>query len=370
MRLNWLITKLNTNSRRPRTQAAHHPSSRMRGSGGLVARQSSRATRYGITRFATGMNQPPAAQAGDHRRFVAPRAGRLRTALCIHIAEATTAPTRPVTHPTDATNCSVATSSRTVLLGGTATTTSTSMPASTAEPARAAMTRAIAAAARSWAGAYGRDHAGPGATTGCQRCPSQYQRPSGEYCGDALIAAHNIRVSLPHAPVSYLEANAGAGPDRPAVLDAGRTVTFAELRDRVHAAAAALRERGVVAGDVVAVSLPNVWEHVALELAIPLLGAVVMPLPLNLGAAERAWALERSGARLVVEPAEAEALCAAPFRGRREEPPADPGRVVEIALTSGTTGLPKLASLHAGLKQATFEAFTSRLAVTAADRVL
>lgn len=177
-------------------------------------------------------------------------------------------------------------------------------------------------------------------------------------------------MSRPHAPVGYLEANAAAGPDRAAVVDAGRTVTFAELRDRVHAAAAALRERGVVAGDVVAVSLPNVWEHVALELAIPLLGAVVMPLPLNLGSAERAWALERSGARLVVEPAEAEALCAAPFRGRLEEPPADPGRVVEIALTSGTTGLPKLASLHAGLKQATFEAFTSRLQVVPDDRVL
>jgi acyl-CoA synthetase (AMP-forming)/AMP-acid ligase II len=45
-------------------------------------------------------------------------------------------------------------------------------------------------------------------------------------------------------------------------------------------------------------------------------------------------------------------------------------RIVEIALTSGTTGLPKLASLSAKLKQATFEGFTSRLQVTEADRVL
>jgi len=170
--------------------------------------------------------------------------------------------------------------------------------------------------------------------------------------------------------VSYLEANAAAGPGRAAVLDAGRTVSFAELRDRVHAAAAALRERGVGPADVVAVSLPNIWEHVALELAIPLLGAVVMPMPLNLGSAERAWALERSGARLVVGQAEAERLCAAPFRSRVEPLPPDPARVVEIALTSGTTGMPKLASLHAGLKQATFEAFTSRLQVVPGDRVL
>jgi acyl-CoA synthetase (AMP-forming)/AMP-acid ligase II len=43
---------------------------------------------------------------------------------------------------------------------------------------------------------------------------------------------------------------------------------------------------------------------------------------------------------------------------------------VEVALTSGTTGMPKLASLSAGLKQATFEGFTGRLEVTEADRVL
>jgi fatty-acyl-CoA synthase len=177
-------------------------------------------------------------------------------------------------------------------------------------------------------------------------------------------------VATPHVPISYLDDNVAARPDGAAVLDAGRTVTFAELLRRVHAAAGALRGRGVEAGDVVAVSLPNVWEHVALELAIPLLGAVVMPLPLNLGRAERTWALERSGASLAVGAAEAEELCAAPDAGRLEPPPPDPRRVVEIALTSGTTGLPKLASLHAGLKQATFEAFTSRLEVTPGDRVL
>jgi len=177
-------------------------------------------------------------------------------------------------------------------------------------------------------------------------------------------------VAVPLVPVSYLEQQAAAAPGRPAVLDAGRAVTFGELRDRVHAAAAELRLAGVRAGDVVAVSLPNVWEHVALELAIPLLGAVVMPLPLALGSAEREWALARSGARLVLDQAAAERVCLAPFRGRVEPLAPDPGRVVEIALTSGTTGLPKLASLHAGLKQATFEAFTGRLEVTPDDRVL
>ena len=175
---------------------------------------------------------------------------------------------------------------------------------------------------------------------------------------------------VPLLPITYLEANAAAGPDRVAVVDANRAISFAELRERVHAAAAELRGRGVQPGDVVGVSLPNVWQYVALEIAIPLIGAVVMPLPLNLGERERAWAVDRSGARLLLERYDAEALCAAPFRGEAEPGPPDPERVVEIALTSGTTGMPKLAGLDAGLKQATFEAFTSRLEVTPGDRVL
>ena len=174
---------------------------------------------------------------------------------------------------------------------------------------------------------------------------------------------------VPQLPISYLEANAAAAPAGAAVLQGGRTVSFQELRERVHAAAGALQEDGVQPGQVIAVSLPNVWEYVALEIAIPLLGAVVMPLPLNLGERERGWALDRSGATRVVGPVEAQQLCSAPFRHPLSAPEPDPGRVVEIALTSGTTGMPKLASLHAGLKQATFEGFTARLKIRPGDRV-
>ncbi|MBJ7597608.1 MAG: hypothetical protein DLM67_04005 [Candidatus Nephthysia bennettiae] len=174
----------------------------------------------------------------------------------------------------------------------------------------------------------------------------------------------------PCVPTSYLELNARSRPEAPALVDGDLVMSFGQLRERVHAAAAALVDRGVQAGDVVAVSLPNVWEYVALELAVPLLGAVLLPLPLTLGDAERRRSLALTGASQVIDEGEAERLCSAPFRGPLEPPPADPARVVEIALTSGTTGAPKLASLHAGLKQATFEAFTSRLDVAPVDRVL
>jgi acyl-CoA synthetase (AMP-forming)/AMP-acid ligase II len=190
----------------------------------------------------------------------------------------------------------------------------------------------------------------------------------------------------PYLPVSYLEANAAAMPEAPAVIDPERNLTFGQLLDAVRGGASALREQGVARGAVVAVQLPNVWEHVVLELAIPALEAVVMPLPLTLGEAELTETLRRSGAALVVtgkggaalavarrlgiHTVAADAVC----DGRSGEgfsmPRADAARVVEIALTSGTTGLPKLASLTAGLKQATFEGFTARLGVGAGDRIL
>src|SRR2546426_1701073 len=124
----------------------------------------------------------------------------------------------------------------------------------------------------------------------------------------------------------------------------------------------------VRAGDVVGVRLPNVWQYVGLELAIPDLGAVIVPMPLSLGEHEVRWVLEKTRPRVVITGddigAAAEGLPAPPAA----EP--DPSRIVEIAMSSGTTGMPKLASLSARLKQVTFESFTSRLGITEHDRVL
>jgi len=64
----------------------------------------------------------------------------------------------------------------------------------------------------------------------------------------------------PYVPTSYLELNAKSKPAAPALIDGDRVMSFEELRERVHASAAALRDRGARAGEVVAVSLPSVWE--------------------------------------------------------------------------------------------------------------
>lgn len=133
----------------------------------------------------------------------------------------------------------------------------------------------------------------------------------------------------------------------------------------MEAAAAALVDDGVQPGEPVGLRLPNVWQYVVLEAAIRRAGGVVLPLPLTLGEAELEWALQKSGARRVLSDIPVGEGLAPPF-----PEPNSPDRVVEIALTSGTTGMPKLASLSARLKRATADGFTARLQIGADSRVL
>jgi long-chain acyl-CoA synthetase len=174
----------------------------------------------------------------------------------------------------------------------------------------------------------------------------------------------------PYQPMSYLEWNAARRPDGVAICEGGAEIAFAELLVNVKRLRQLLSSEAVRPGDVVGVRLPNVWQYVALEIAIPDIGATILPLPLNLGEHEMRWVMERTHPRLIVsEPPEiATVQTVEPLPEVRQVSPA-PDRVVEIALTSGSTGMPKLASLSARLKQVTFEGFTSRLGITERDRV-
>lgn len=73
-------------------------------------------------------------------------------------------------------------------------------------------------------------------------------------------------------------------PDKTAIVahrvdrSASRQFTYRELGDMVERCAGALREMGVVPGDVVAVQLPNWWEFVVTAFACGRIGAVVNPL--------------------------------------------------------------------------------------------
>jgi acyl-CoA synthetase (AMP-forming)/AMP-acid ligase II len=168
----------------------------------------------------------------------------------------------------------------------------------------------------------------------------------------------------PFRPVSYLEWNAARRPSALAVWDR-RDISFEELQREVDRLKVYLMWRGVEPGCVVGVGLLNVSQYVALELAIPDLGAIVLPLPLFLGDHEMSWVTEKTQPRALISREISDLR-----DGETPAAPADPDRIVEIAMTSGTTGIPKLASLSARLKQVTFEGFTSRLGITENDRVL
>src|SRR5437763_91455 len=102
-----------------------------------------------------------------------------------------------------------------------------------------------------------------------------------------------------YRPVSYLEWHAARRPGAAAVWD-GRDMPFEELLQQVRGMQRRLMQEGVKEGDVVGVRLPNVWQYVALELAIPDLGAVILPLPLTLGEHELRWVREKAQPALVV----------------------------------------------------------------------
>jgi acyl-CoA synthetase (AMP-forming)/AMP-acid ligase II len=87
--------------------------------------------------------------------------------------------------------------------------------------------------------------------------------------------------------------------DHPAVMVPDRTLTFAELRDEVRRAAAAIVGLGIAPGDRVAIWSPNTWHWVVACLATHYAGAVVVPLNTRYTAAEAADILARTQAPLL-----------------------------------------------------------------------
>ena len=174
------------------------------------------------------------------------------------------------------------------------------------------------------------------------------------------------------------------GPQAVALLQADRSLTYAELADRSSRLAAALRERGVGLGDRIAYLGLNDLRAFETFFAAGLLGAVFAPLNFRLAPTEVAYMLGDSGSRMLVVGHGVEALVVdtldretpvdhvisfGPEVGDSEDyesvigstPPLT--EVVDVTLedpalllyTSGTTGKPKAAVLtHGSLTWNTF----------------
>ncbi len=190
-------------------------------------------------------------------------------------------------------------------------------------------------------------------------------------------------------------------PDRMALVDAHRALTYAELAERTARYAGALRRLGVGPGDRVAYLGVNAVEVFETFFATWLLGAIAVPLNYRLSGAEIRYMLDDAGASVLVHSADTDALVAAarplpptlrhvlavhpascPAGGRdyaaevaagpalEAEPPVALDDPALILYTSGTTGRPKGAVLtHGNMTWNTVD-FLAHVDVLSTDRAL
>ncbi len=83
--------------------------------------------------------------------------------------------------------------------------------------------------------------------------------------------------SQPRTIPQVLDRIADQFSDHDALVTDDRRLTFAQLRDEVRTAAAAMIDLGVGAGDRVAIWSPNTWHWVVACLATTYAGGVVVP---------------------------------------------------------------------------------------------
>ena len=171
------------------------------------------------------------------------------------------------------------------------------------------------------------------------------------------------------SPAAASAAGAARDPDRLAVIDESESVTYRDIDERSTAIAHALRERGVYAGDAVALLARNSSAFVVAQVAISKLGADALYVNTGFAGPQLGDVLLSEGATAVVADEEFVPLLdeVAPGLPRlvawADEPGPDsiavlgaeaapeldpPGRDGRhIILTSGTTGRPKGAARSA-----------------------
>jgi len=168
-------------------------------------------------------------------------------------------------------------------------------------------------------------------------------------------------------------------PDGLCIADDSSNLTNRQFHSRVLAAAGVFSDRGVGAGDVVAIMLPNQVEFVVAMFAAWRLGAAVTPINPGLTCKEATHQLVDSGAKLLINVSGevivpnlqslpvATLETGAPYTGVPFE---EPGALALLIYTSGTTGLPKGVMLDHANIEAMSEMGRNSLKVTAADHCL
>lgn len=156
-------------------------------------------------------------------------------------------------------------------------------------------------------------------------------------------------------------------PDRPAISEEGRTLSYTAFEDQVARIAGALRARhGLRAGDRVGLWMENCLEYLPLMFGAWRAGLAVVPINAKLHAKELQWILDNSGAKLcLITPDKLSQLAELPRgvslpliieTGSRDHAALLAGEAISespvtiddeawLFYTSGTTGRPKGAML-------------------------
>jgi acyl-CoA synthetase (AMP-forming)/AMP-acid ligase II len=188
--------------------------------------------------------------------------------------------------------------------------------------------------------------------------------------------------------IDLLRDAAGRAPDRVAVAERGRTLTYGELDDAVNGAVAALQREGVTAADAVFVLTVNDIASVVAIHAVLRLGALVMIAPTSAGDAQVRDIVAATEPSLVLAPTsslpadEADSDQGSRTRwlltdaiGAAEPVPdapasdRDPDEPAVVIFTSGTTSRPKGVVHSLNTMLAATRNFVGPPELTAADNI-
>jgi len=147
-------------------------------------------------------------------------------------------------------------------------------------------------------------------------------------------------------PTAWLAARAAGMPDRVAIRDASRALSYRELLREAATVAVGLRRRGIAAGDRVAIEVEPSVNHGVLLHGVLLARAVAQPLRVELPATERDRTLGGDVAA-VLGHSDADSVRGMPVADSVLNSASADEIAVEL-LTSGTTGDPKRVRLSYG----------------------
>lgn len=134
--------------------------------------------------------------------------------------------------------------------------------------------------------------------------------------------------------MATLERQALLTPERRAVTDGERTLSYRELHQRANGLSHWLQQKGLGRGSLIALCLPRTVDMVVAVLGVLKAGAAYLPVPLDHPPQRVALMLEDAAPHLVLDHLPP---------GEAERPPAgpEPGDLAYLLYTSGSTGRPK-----------------------------